>query len=176
MNPHNTRIISAPLRIEFSKIQNNIEIFKKEFDLLSENNDDPISSWLKNARARGKIIDESEPVVQLLVELHRKIDTLAFQINKEDSKKYLNLDFSLSLNSIGHKLLIFPNDVLESNMHYYSRLDIAVFPLRKMPIFFNAINNNTAKITLMHDRDVIDFDNYIASRERSIIRESKSKN
>ncbi|RAX53828.1 hypothetical protein CCY99_05455 [Helicobacter sp. 16-1353] len=178
MNYFETRIIKAPLKIEFSKIDNNEEIFKNEFDLLSENNDDPIGSWLKNIRARGKIVDESEPIIQLLVELHRKIDALSNSINTMNSEKkeYIALDSTLYLDSIGHNLLVFANDVLESHKKYYARLDIAVFPIRKIPIFFEALKPKIAKIILMHNRDVVDFDNYIASRERSIIRELKQGN
>lgn len=177
MNEFETRIIKAPLKIEFSKIQDNEQIFKNEFDLLSENNDDPIGAWLKNIRARGKVVDDSEPVIQLLVELHRKIDALSASINQE-KKEYIVLDSTLHLDSIGHNILVFSSNILESNARYYSRLDIAVFPIRKIPIFFEATDPKIAKITLMHNRDIIDFDNYIASRERSIIREQKkgSKN
>ena len=68
LNDLATRLVKAPLKIEFSKIDNNYDTFKIEFDLLSENNDDPIGLWLKNIRARGKMIDENEPLLQLLIE------------------------------------------------------------------------------------------------------------
>lgn len=175
MNDLATRLIKAPLKIEFSKVIDNYDAFKMEFDLLSENNDDPIGLWLKNIRARGKIIDENEPLLQLLVELHRKIDKLNARFDDE-IREYIKLDSSCNLDSIGHNILLFRDDVLEVDQLYYSRLDIAVFPIRKMPIFFEALNQNTAKITLMHSRDIVDFDSYIASKERANIREEKLKN
>lgn len=170
------RIISAPLKIDFGKVQNetNEALFKAEFDRLSENNDDPISAWIRNIRSRGRVIDENEPILQLLIELHRKIDSLSAQINNE-SKSYLALESNAILDSIGHNILIFSDDLLEVDVKYYARLDIAVFPTRKIPLFFNAIDSKTAEICLMHSRDEVDFDGYIAARERSIIRENKAK-
>ncbi len=175
MNDIATRLIKTPLKIEFSKVLGDYDKFKFEFDLLSENNDDPIGLWLKNMRARGKVIDENEPLLQLLVELHRKIDKLNARFDNE-TREYLKLDHIYNLDSIGHNILVFKDDVLEINELYYSRLDIAVFPIRKMPIFFESIDKNIAKITLMHSRDIVDFDSYIASKERANIREEKLKN
>ena len=146
--------------------------FKDEFDLLSENNDDPIGVWLKNTRARGKIDESLQPIIHLLVELHRKIDAIAAVINDE-KKAFLPLESATKLESIGHSLLIFPPDSLTPCQKYYGRLDIAIFPPRKVPLFFEALDAKTAKITLMHERDEIDFDAYIAARERSILKESK---
>ncbi len=168
------RIISAPLKIDFGKVGTDESLFKAEFDRLSENNDDPISAWIRNIRSRGRVVDESEPILQLLIELHRKIDSLSAQINNE-SKSYLTLESTAVLQSIGHNVLIFGEDLLEVGAKYYARLDIAVFPVRKIPLFFNALDSKNAEICLMHGRDEVDFDSYIAARERSIIRENKAK-
>ena len=169
------RIISAPLKIAFNKLDSaNLAIFRGEFDRLSENNDDPISVWLRNVRSRGKSVDENEPIIQLLVELHRKIDALNAQISNV-KEEFLALDSNAILESISHNLLIFNDSVLESGEKYYARLDIAVFPVRKIPLFFYAKDSKNAEIYLMHGRDEVDFDNYIAARERSLIREAKAK-
>lgn len=169
------RIINAPLQIAYNALDSaNESLFKAEFDRLSENNDDPISAWIRTTRARGKVIDENEPILQLLIELHRKIDALSAQINNE-SKSYVALESTAVLKSIGHNLLIFSEDLLEVGVKYYARLDIAVFPTRKIPLFFNALDSKTAEIYLMHGRDEVDFDSYITARERSIIRERKKQ-
>lgn len=169
------RIISAPLKIAFNKLDSaNEMIFKGEFDRLSENNDDPISAWLRNIRSRGKSVDENEPIIQLLVELHRKIDALSAHINNEKDE-FLELDSNAILESISHNLLIFNSDILESGEKYYARLEIAVFPIRKIPLFFYAKDSKNAEIYLIHSRDEVDFDNYIAARERSLIREAKTR-
>ena len=105
------RIINAPLNIAFGKVSADNEAkFRAEFDRLSENNDDPISAWIRTTRARGRVIDENEPILQLLVELHRKIDALSAQINNE-SKNYISLESHAVLEAIGHNLLIFGADL-----------------------------------------------------------------
>lgn len=169
------RTIRAPLKIAFSRVDScDLGAFQAEFDRLSENDDDPISAWLRASRARGKIIDENEPIILLLIELHRKIDALSAQI-EANPKDYLKLENEAILDSIGHNLLIFGEDTLQSGAKYYARLEVAVFPVRKIPLFFTARDSRNAEITLIHSRDEADFDGYIAARERSIIREGKNR-
>lgn len=170
---YHTRLVKAPLNIYYQKINDDFD-FKDEFDLLSENNNDPIGMWLKTMRAKGKIIDDSEPLFQLIIELHRKIDLLNATLNNQ-IKQYSSLQYTATLDSIGHNVIVFKDEVLEPTSKYYARLDIAVFPKRLMPLYFIANDKSSAKIYLMHDRDIIDYDGYIASRERVLIRENKNK-
>ena len=159
------RLVKAPISMDFSKIKND-EDFKDEFHSLSQDNNDPIGVWIKNMRSRGKISDENEAIFQLLVELHRKVDALS---SKERS--YLPLCNNALLDSIGHGLLIFRDNVLEENSKYYGRISIAVFPQRIIPMYFIAKDSKSANIYLMHSQDIADYDSYIASRERAMIRE-----
>lgn len=168
---YNSRLVKVSLNIEYQKINDDLE-FKEEFDLLSQNNDDPIGMWLKTMRAKGKIIDENEPLFQLIIELHRKIDKLSAIINNK-TKSYLKLNSNSILDSIGHSLFLFKDNVLDIGCKYYARINIAIFPQRIMPLYFIAKDLNIAHIYLMHNSDIIDYDNYIASRERAMIRESK---
>lgn len=169
------RLINAPLKIAYNALDSaNEALFKSEFDRLSENNDDPISAWLRTMRSRGKVMDENEPILQLLVELHRKIDALSAQISQQNDD-FLELKNSATLSAISHNLLIFGDDLLEVGAKYYARLEVAVFPVRKIPLFFNALDSKNAEIYLMHGRDEVDFDAYITARERTLIRESKAK-
>lgn len=170
---YGTRLVKTPLNILYQKINTDSD-FKDEFDLLSQNNDDPIGAWLKTMRAKGKVVDESEPLFQLVIELHRKIDLLSASLQNQ-SKEYKTLKCDAILDSIGHNVIIFKDDVLEPDSKYYGRLDMAVFPKRLIPLYFVANSNNSATIYLMHDRDVLDYDNYIASRERALIRERKNQ-
>ena len=50
-----------------------------------------------------------------------------------------------------------------------------VFPKREMPVFIKAISSNIGQILLMHDKDLKDWNSYVASRERVMIRELKAK-
>lgn len=166
-----TRIVKVALNIEFEREN---PAHKQEFDSLSQDNSDPISMWLKNARARGKIIDENEPIIELLIQLHRKMDALESAI-KCEPKRLLALESSAKLSAIGHDLIIFEQEILEIDAKYYGRMNLAVFPKREIPLFFRALDSKKAEIYLMHNRDTSDFDAYITARERSIIRENKNK-
>ena len=121
----------------------------------------------------SKSLSFNESIQKFLLANRKKVTIARFD---DEIREYIKLDSSCNLDSIGHNVLLFRDDVLEVDQLYYSRLDIAVFPIRKMPIFFEALNQNTAKITLMHSRDIVDFDSYIASKERANIREEKLKN
>ena len=59
------------------------------------------------------------------------------------------------------------------NQKYYARLDIPFFPQRDVPLYFVAIDEYVAEIVVMHDRDIKDYNAFIAARERAIIREKK---
>ena len=168
-----TRLIKVALNISYQKIHCDDD-FKDEFDLLSQDNNDPIGMWLKNMRAKGRIIDDSEPLFQLIVELHRKVDLLSESLNNQ-SREYVPLEKNAILDSIGHNLIIFKDEVLKPSSKYYGRLDIAVFPKRFMPFYFIANDESSARIYLMHERDIVDYDNYIVSRERVLIREMRNK-
>ena len=50
------------------------------------------------------------------------------------------------------------------------------FPQREVPVYLEAKSENLAKILVMHDRDIKDWDAYVAARERVMIRESKEGN
>jgi len=45
-----------------------------------------------------------------------------------------------------------------------------------VPVIFKALDEKTAEIIHMHDRDIRDYNAFIVARERAIIRELKSKN
>ena len=49
------------------------------------------------------------------------------------------------------------------------------FPTREVPLFFKAISKNEAKVILLHERDEKDWNAYVVSRERVMIREMKAK-
>jgi len=52
------------------------EAFKKEYRILSDFEEDAVGQWLKLARARGETSDSDEILLRLMVELHKKVDTL----------------------------------------------------------------------------------------------------
>jgi hypothetical protein len=47
------------------------------------------------------------------------------------------------------------------------------FPRREIPVYFKSVEEDLAQIKLLHDRDRVDWDTYVAARDRSAIREAK---
>jgi hypothetical protein len=165
----NIRLISAPLTIQFEEDK---EIFKEEYDKLGAEIDDPIGQYIKLAKAKGETSDTDKVLLELVVALHRKVDELTSLI-KNETKELISLKYNAKISDIGYEHIKFQNSVLVPNQKYYGRLDISFFPDREVPIYFMAIDNQIAEIILMHDRDIKDYNAFVAARERALIREKR---
>jgi hypothetical protein len=165
----NIRLVSAPLSIEFEEDR---KIFKEEYDKLGAEIDDPIGQYIKLAKARGETSDTDKVLMELIVALHRKVDELTALI-KDEKKELIPLKYKEKISDIGYEHIKFQNPVLKQNQKYYGRLEISFFPEREVPIYFIAIDKYIAEIILMHDRDVKDYNAFVAARERALIREQR---
>lgn len=165
-------LVGAPISIQFDKSDTNQEGFLREYHQLSQSDDDPIAGWLKLAKARGET-SESDPVLlNLLVELHRKIDHLEKVIKNEEPVR-VELHTQADIVNIGFEHLELADEMMEVGVQYYGRIDMPVHPKRDVGIFFQAETNSLAKITKMHERDQKDWNIYLRARERVKIRELK---
>jgi hypothetical protein len=172
-NETNVRLIEASVDIEFSLCDNE-EYFKEEYNKLIESDEDPVGHWLKQARAKGET-NTDEVLLTLIVELHRKIDDLTKTIKNEELTR-LKLDNFVDIVSIGYEHFKIKNSILEVGKKYYGRINLPVFPQRQIPIFFVSKESNLAEVLLIHERDTKDWDMYVASREREVIRQMRNKN
>lgn len=164
----------APIEISFSLTNDSNHIkFKREFDSLGEADDDPIGNWVKIAKSQGD--NNTDPLLlKLLVEMHRKIDTLQ-QIIENQQTEHIELSTSIHIQSVGYEYFKLDDGfLLEDDKRYYGRIIMPVFPKRQVAIFFKKHKDNIAKIEIMHDRDNKEWDFYVSSRERAMIREIKS--
>jgi hypothetical protein len=167
------RLVNAPISISFSEnTQENRDLFLREYDKASQTDEDPIAQWLKIAKARGETVDSDTVVVNLLVELHRKIDNLEKYIKNEESKK-LPLAWNEDIQSIGHGHFKLVKPTLVAGMEYYARITMPVHPKRDIAVYFKAIDTSLASITKMHTRDEQEWSMYLTARERILIREMK---
>jgi len=170
----NVRLVPAPISIHFSRVDLDPELFEREYHKLSESDDDPISQWLKLAKARGET-SESDPVLlNLMVELHRKMDNLEMLIKNEKPKR-VSLVSEAQIESIGFEHFKLKDELLEDGAEYYGRVEMPVHPKRDVAIYFKAIDNSLAEITRIHDRDEKEWSAYMTARERVLIREAKEK-
>jgi hypothetical protein len=168
------RIVNAPLVIEYEECGKRYDEFKKEYDSLSEYEEDSIGQWLKLAKAKGDTRDSDEVLLTLMVELHRKIDMLTSLVKNEE-KEYLKLKNLQRIEGIGYEHFKLESGVLSKGMEYYGRIAMPVFPKREIPLFFKAVDKDMAEVTLMHEKDTKDWSAYVVARERVMIRELKKR-
>jgi glutathionyl-hydroquinone reductase len=161
--------------MEFSKISDEkLEEFEREFHQLSDSDEDPISQWLKLAKARGETRDTDDVLLNLMVELHRKMDKLEMEIKGEKPKR-IELDTSVDIDSIGYEHFHIKDDLFEVDAQYYGRVTMPVHPKRDVAIYFKAVDNSLAEIVRIHERDEKEWSSYLAARERVLIRQAKQK-
>ncbi len=169
------RVVNAPLVIEYEESEKRYKEFKKEYDSLSEYEEDSIGQWLKLAKAKGDTRESDEVLLTLMVELHRKIDELTALVKNEE-REFIKLKNLQRIEGIGYEHFKLEKDVLSPDIEYYARIAMPVFPKREIPLFFKAVSKNTAEITLMHEKDIKDWSAYVVARERVMIRELKKRN
>lgn len=170
----NVRLVSTHITIAYDELSVNEDGFNKEFSQLSESDDDPISQWLKLAKGRGETADSDPVLLNLVVELHRKIDALEMFLKNEKPKR-VHLQHQVDIESIGFEHFKVNSDVFIVGVEYYGRIEVPVHPKRDVPIFFKAIDSSLVEITKIHERDEKEWSAYLTARERVLIREAKAK-
>lgn len=169
------KLVSVNISIDFCIInEDNTKNIRREFESLSEDNNDPISRWAKLARSRGDMSESEGILLSLIIELHRKIDKLE-QLIEQKQDTHISLEFNNKISQIGHEYFQLQDNVIE-NKKLYGRLQMPVFPKRQIPIYFSHHKEDIYKIDFMHNRDTVDYDSYIKARERALIRESRGYN
>ncbi len=168
------RLVKAPISIVFSEASSNKEEFMREYHQLSETDDDPISQWLKLAKARGETAESDPVLLNLVVELHRKIDNLEMLLKNEKPRR-ISLTVKAEIESIGFEHFELTEALLEKGKEYYGRVEMPVHPKRDVPIFFKALSSTLAEIIKIHERDEKEWGAYLTARERVLIREAKEK-
>jgi hypothetical protein len=166
-------LVEAPLSLQIEEVsEERLEDFKREFQSLSEIDSDAIGHWMKMQKARGATAETDEAVLNLLVELYRKIDKLEKIITKGE-KRLLPLSTDVRIEKIGFHNFELKEANLVSGKSYYGRINMITYPQRELPIFFKATDSQLAEITEIHNRDENDWATYFRARERIMIRERK---
>lgn len=166
------RLVPAPISLQFERLEADEEAFEREYHTLSESDDDPIGQWLKLAKAKGDFADSDPILINLVVELYRKVDGIEKFLKNEVPKK-VSLGLSGEIQSIGFGYFQLEVPQLREGEAYYGRIDMPVHPRRDVGVFFVAESDRLARITKMHERDEKEWGSYLTARERVLIRESK---
>ena len=170
----NPRLVPAPIDLVFSELSIDSESFEREYQQLSESDDDPIHRWLKLAKAKGETSDTDPILLELMVSLHHKIDALEMLI-KDEVPKRVSLNTFANIDSIGFEHFNLKEKLLDSGVEYYGRVELPVHPKRDIGLFFKAQSETLAKIIKIHDRDEKEWSSYMTARERVLIRETREK-
>ena len=171
----NPRLVPAPISLVFSEITPEEEdTFEREYHQLSESDDNPINQWLKLAKARGETSDTDPVLLQLMVEMHNKIDALERLIKEEEIIR-VSLIFEAQIDSIGFEHFQISSPLFVSGKSYYARIEMPVHPKRDVGVFFKAKDTTLAQIKRMHERDEKEWAAYMTARERVQIREAREK-
>ena len=168
------RLINAPISLFFSESSVDKELFEREYHQLSESEDNAINQWLKLAKARGETSETDPVLLNLVVELHNKIDALEMFLKNEVPTR-ISLTVEAQIDSIGFEYFNLSEALLDEGVEYYGRIEMPVHPKRDVGVFFTAQNSTLAKITRIHDRDEKEWGAYMTARERVLIREAREK-
>ena len=168
------RLVQAPISLVFSQADLDSELFEREYHQLSESEDNAINKWLKLAKARGEASETDPILLNLIVELHNKIDALEAYIKDEEPVR-ISLTAEAHIESIGFEHFNLTDGILEQDVVYYGRVEMPVHPKRDVGIFFEAKSETLAHIIRMHDRDEKEWGAYMTARERVLIREAREK-
>ena len=166
------RLIPAPISIVFSQSSLEDDHYEREYQALSGVDDDPIGQWLKLAKAKGDTQETDKVLLQLMIEMHRKIDHLE-KLIKNETPERISLTHETMVKSIGFDIFELEDEALDVGQTYYGRLNMPVYPQREVAVFFEAVNSHQGKIRRIHDRDQIEWNAYVTARERIMIREMK---
>ncbi len=167
------RFVPAVLTLHFETLEDdNSEMFRREYTALSEYEEDAIGQWLKIAKARGETKETDEVLLNLLVELHKKIDTLTALVKNEE-KKLIPLSRTTEILEIGFEHIRIEDPLFNQGKEYYARIEMPIFPKREMAIYLKGVDPHIAEIILMHEKDMKDWNAYVVAKERAMIRELK---
>lgn len=168
------RLVKAPISILFSEASLDAEAYEREYQQLTDSDDNAINKWLKMAKARGETSDTDPVLLNLIVELHNKIDALEMFLKDEEPVR-VSLMHEGEIDAIGFEHFDLTQELLEEGKEYYGRVEMPVHPKRDVGIFFKAVSKTLAEITKIHDRDEKEWSSYLTARERILIREAKEK-
>ncbi len=165
------RFVKAFITLEFDLYEKK---YQEEFDKLGSESADPIGQFIKLAKARGDTRDTDPVLLELIIAMHRKIDELSSYI-KNEQKNLLPLKFKTETEGLGFEYFKIKENILEKEKKYYGRFNLPVFPERLVPVIFEGVDGNIARIIHMHEKDEKDYNAFIMARERAIIREMRGK-
>ena len=169
------RFVSASLELFYEEVfDSNKKMLHDEYNKLSEYGNSDIEDWLKKAKAKGLMEDSDKVVINLLVELHKKVDRLESVLKNSEEK---NIALQHSSKIIGINFDYIKTDSLDflKDKNYYARIVMPTFPRREIPLFLVGKGSHIAKINLISQKNLEDWNSFIMTKEREHIRAIKRR-
>ena len=179
-----TRLVDASLQIELQVLDDSIELeVIKEYEVITQLHANSIDKWLSSLKAKSgdcKCGGGTAILGEMLVHIYKKLEHLENLIT-DSHEKYIPLKHSIHTKQLGHGAIILDSTMLDSasleiDKQYYVRLFLPVFPVRCVPLFAIAKDTQILQIKKMADRDLKDYDSYIVSIEREMLKARKTQN
>lgn len=179
-----TRLVDASLQIELQVLDDSIELEAiKEYEVITQLHANSIDKWLSSLKAKSgdcKCGGGTAILGEMLVHIYKKLEHLENLIT-DSHEKYIPLKHSIHTKQLGHGAIILDSTMLDSTLleidkQYYVRLFLPVFPVRCVPLFAVAKDTQILQIKKMADRDLKDYDSYIVSIEREMLKARKTQN
>jgi hypothetical protein len=145
------RLVPAAVGIVFDRESTDSEKYEREYAVLSESDDDALGQWLR-ASARGDSGDSDPVVLNLIVELYRKIDRLE-QLLTHTVPEREPLGYTGRIESIGFEYIKLSEPMLTQGERYYGRIELPIHPKRECAFYFEAVDGSIAKIVRITTRD-----------------------
>lgn len=164
--------IDSEVEFEFSEVTDtNRERLEKEFIRLTASEDTATSKWVKD-HVNNRRSDTEKIIIGLLVELHKKIDSLEKEI-KNDKKSFIGLDYKAIITSINYENR-FKSDYshFEVDKLYYGRVAFDVYPKYTFGFFF-VFDDKSLKVVKIDSKNEQTWNLFVSQIERTMLREIK---
>lgn len=165
-----TRIVPCSIEISYDKSSDFYsDIYEEEYIQIIDNNTDGFENYLEKLKSKNKIDGDSEVILEVLAHIYHRIVSIEKTIHQKEDKLCL-LPKQGAICALGHGVICIHSMDFEVGMSYYLRFELPVFPKRMIGVFGEAIDRQVVKITKMHQKDIEDFDMYIANKEMENLR------
>jgi hypothetical protein len=169
---NNVRFVPAALDLAYEEVDQNVEKFEREFNVISESEENSITQGIKHVKMRGETDETNLLMLNILSELYRKMDKIE-QLLVHGNPKRLALACEGYIESIGLEHFKLTENILEPGKHYYGRLELTTFPKREIAFYFEGVEPSVAKIEKIHVRDKEAWGYFMTACERIMIRQLK---
>ncbi len=174
-----TRLVFSRLNFEFQILDENLkEEAQNEYHLLTKLHSDSMDKWLHSLQVKSmncKCGAGTLVLGEMLGYIYKKLEHIE-NILLGSEIKYIELKSIGHTKQLGHGYIILDEDSLEIDREYYARLFMPTFPARCMPLFGIAVDKKILKVNKMSESDLRDFDGFIVSTEREMLKSRKAQN